>query len=355
MNSFFRSRLSKQWQRYFMLGRYVFNDHAILAMLIALGGAAMAYQRLLTTLAVNGWTQSLFAVVLGLTLLVNRQPANFLLPADPIYLLADEQKIRDLVRQGTRYSLFIAGIVEFFLLLLLWPMMMHLYAFSTLVCLAFSGGIVLIKVYLMWQRAVHLMQFGQGRDGAENLVNWSSLVESENNRRATVDSFFNAFIDLHGAGNQIKQRQWLEKIIRPQRGNLLQLTFLRHVVFLNVWATISSVSLLLAILTQHWVRFGLLTVFIYLLAIQLIPIARQHDQIVFQRLYPTTSKERERQYIRTTAPWLWAIALLDIIVMIFTHGALLELIALVVVTIVLSLLYPKYQLNRRRNINALKK
>ncbi|MDR3241918.1 MAG: ABC transporter permease [Lactobacillaceae bacterium] len=355
MQDLFQTRLAKQWQRYFKLGRYVFNDHAILALLIALGGGALAYRQLWITAPINWLTQSVLAVIILLTLLVNRRPANFLLPADPLYRLANETELRILRKKATYYSFVVAFVIEIILLLILWPMMLRLYTTNLTLIIGGTLIVAVIKVLLLQMRIKHEGQW-QGQTYGD-LANWKALVVAEENRRSQINSFFNAFIDVPGLKKQIKQRKWLEKIVRVNRGDIEQLAFLRRPEFLSAWLTVTFLGMFIAATTAGWLRVLLLILMVYMIVIQFLPLAQVHEQIVFKHLYPISNDEWDQKYVKTTAPWIGATGVLFFVTALLAGRGmtLIELIGFVIITAYLMVIYPKTMLKNRRKKHAFKK
>ena len=53
----FKERWQREWRQYSKYLRYVFNDHAMLALLFLLGAAGLAYRQLWESAPVTFWTE----------------------------------------------------------------------------------------------------------------------------------------------------------------------------------------------------------------------------------------------------------------------------------------------------------
>lgn len=301
----FQQRLTVQWRRYLKLSRYVFNDHAIIAFVILLGAAMLAYRNLWMTAPITWWAQILLLVVTLLTLGFFNKPASFLQPADPVFLLGDEAVLRELFQKGTRYSMVVNGLIEGGLSFILWPMYLREFNLSVSGLVIISIGLMLIKMALTKMIATRYAKWTD-RD-AGNLLNWRQIEQKEAERRGRVDGFFNLFIDIPGQQQQVRQLKWFETLLRKVRvlkvGDLLTISFLRTPAFFDAWLRLTIFGFVLGIFTHGWLRVALLVLFLYMLILQLLPLAHKHEQIVFDHLLPITDRERRVRFQRTVRPW----------------------------------------------------
>ncbi len=301
----FQQRLAVQWRRYLKLSRYVFNDHAVIAFVILLGAAMLAYRNLWMNAPITWWAQALLIGLTLLTLGVFNKPASFLQPADPVFLLGDEAALRELVQKGTRYSMVVNGLIEGGLAFILWPMYLREFKVSIIGLIVISGALMLIKMTLTQKIAAHAAKWTDRAAG--NLLNWRQLEQKEAERRGRVDGFFNLFIDIPGQQQQVRQHKWFETWLRQlqvlQAGDLLTIAFLRTPAFFDAWLRLTIFGFGLGVFTSGWLRVALLVLFLYMLILQLLPLAHKHEQIVFDHLLPITDRERRVRFTRTVRPW----------------------------------------------------
>lgn len=304
----FKYRISKQWQTYFKYLRYVFNDHAVLALFFLLGAAGLAYQSLWQTAVINIWTQLALIIVILLTFLIFKGPANFTKPADATALLGDETSLRVMLKQATYYSMMVNGVVEGILILLLWPMIFRLFTHSIFLVTAITIILVLLKILLTYFIAKQQSKF----ENQENskLVNWRRLIAAEENHQFVVLSFYNLFIDVPGITPRVKRQKWADLLINHWPGRQIPTTklfvtaFIRRTQYIKLWLRLTVIGAGAAWFTTGWLQTILLLILLYLLVLQLIPLYDVHKHIVFNFLYPISDKQRLKAFQITILPWI---------------------------------------------------
>lgn len=319
----FKYRYNNRWQAYFKYLRYVFNDHAVLALFFLLGAAGLAYQSLWQTTVINLWTQTILIIVILLTLTIFKEPANFTKPADATTLLGDEKALRHMIKQATYYSMIINGVVEGGLILILWPMIFRLFTHSILIMTCLTFLLILLKMLLTYRIARRNMQFENQSN--TKLVNWRRLITAEEAHQFIVLSFYNLFIDVPGITPRVKRQKWADILIKywPENKNL-QLTklfvtaFIRRTQYIKLWLRLTLIGVGVAWFTTGWLQTILLMILLYLLVLQLIPLYDVHQHIVFNFLYPITQKQRLRAFHLAILPWIVTTLIIWLMVVFIT-------------------------------------
>lgn len=306
----FRSRWLSQWQQFAKYLRYVFNDHAIIALLILLGAGMVGYQQILVSIQIGFWTKGLALILVGLTFSIFWRGASFILPADPVYLLAAENRLRKILRQATVYSIIINMLVQFLIMLVLTPLLAKLFGISaTMIIIIISIGIKGLITLGNMQYMQRFKESAQGRQGQANkLVNWHQLVVSERNRQQKILAFFNMFIDVPGMQARVKRRAWADPLLaffEPRQSTtiskIMVRTFVRQTQYLSVWLRITLFGGVLIFLSTGWLQLGLLIVLVYLMIIQWYPLVKAQQNVVFDHVYPIKLAERRRAFISITS------------------------------------------------------
>jgi len=345
--SLFTRRLKMQWHTFSRYLRYVFNDHAVLAFFFLIGALGLAYRSLWQQAPVNIWTQISLTLLLVLTLYIFKTPANFLKDADPIFMLGDELRIRKLFTQATRYSMFVNGLIEAGLILLLWPMMLRLYTTSFIIIGFITIVFIIIKITITYVLAQHVRRFNT--TSVPEMINWRALVTYENRRQNSILAFFNLFIDVPGQKPKIRRLHWADNLIKhwPQHKNplvkLLITSFLRQTQYSGTWLRLTMIGIVLGGLTNGWLQTFLYVILLYLMIIQLLPIMSSHQQNVFDHIFPISIKQRQQAFRIVVLPFiLLTIILWSGVAFIVTQDSThlcQNIIILVVVVLILVCLY----------------
>ncbi|MDR3189993.1 MAG: ABC transporter permease [Lactobacillaceae bacterium] len=365
MQKLFSKRLYTTWVRYFKLSRFVFNDHAILALFILLGAGLMAYRNIWMT-APQVWWSQLIVMLLSLgTLYLFKKPASFVLPADPVFLLADEPSLNKLFKAATTYSMVFNGVLQALMALLFWPMYFRLFTTNLWLIILASLVLVAVKMWIVWRIAQSNTQWPN--PGGANLKNWRQVEQLEAQRRGSVDGFFNMFIDIPGQRQRIKQHKWLEaslfklKVLRT--GDLLTTAFVRRPEFINTWLRLTVIGFALSFFVGGWLRLALLVLLMYLLILQLVPLANLYDRVVFKQLYPMTAATWRKKFVQAMRVWIGITTGLYMVGVLLTgtDPLMMRLISLIVLAIagyLLLFLYADYMIKdtqKRGKNRALKK
>ena len=305
----FKERWQREWRQYSKYLRYVFNDHAMLALLFLLGAAGLAYRQLWENAPVTFWTRSLLLLVLLLTLALFKTPASFVKGADPVFFMGNEGALRRLFHQATIYSVIVNGVIQLILTVLLWPMMFRLLTPKFVTMLLVTIALMAVKMLFIFMKARRTTLFDT--TVGNNLIDWRAVVAAEDKRQAAILSFFNLFIDVPGMKPAVRRQRWADRLIghwpnqsRNPLVRLLVTTFVRQGQYWDVWGRLSLIGLLVAFVTTGGLQTGLFVILFYLLVLQLLPLASAHQSLVFDHLYPVTVAQRQQAFRNALIPWL---------------------------------------------------
>jgi ABC-2 type transport system permease protein len=308
LENLFANRLGQRWRQYNKYLRYVFNDHAVITLFILLGAGLFGYRELLAATPVTWWTRGALAGVIGLTLFIFRGTTNFLLAADPVFLLADEAALRRMWRQGLWYSMVVNALVEVVLLLVLWPMMVRLYSENLLILGLITVLVTALKIAWIYLQAHRQLHFPEANG---ELVNWRGALTAEQAHQNMVLGFFNMFLDVPGMTPATKRRAWLTKLTVKWPGvatkpmtKIMMLTFIRQSQFIGTWFRLTAVGAVLAVLMPDWLGFLVLAMLGYLIILQVLPVVWSHEHLAFDHLYPVKLTDRQHSFHQLMLPWL---------------------------------------------------
>lgn len=302
----FKMRWQQQWRRFSKYLRYVFNDHAILALVFILGAGMVAYQNFLTTMPITLVNQCLVAAVVLLSSFFWRVPATFIAEADPLYFMGDEKQLRDIRQLGIMYSLCVRSLIQLGVLIILLPMMLRQFSYVPVIfwgLLVISMLLALSVMYYTGQRASRFEQ------QTTPLMNWRGITQLETKRVQRILQVFSWFIDVPERKTDVTTHAWSDWVIKHWRTkngltNLYVTTFLRTNDYMQLFVTMSMVGLVVVSTLDGWLMIASLMGLIYLFVIQVLPIMMAYRQRVFDHLIPVTIKQRQLAFHQLMNPLL---------------------------------------------------
>lgn len=302
----FKERWLRQWRQFAKYLRYVFNDHAILALVFILGAGLVSYQNFLSTLAVTRTNQILIVVIVLATALLWRTPGTFIKEEDPIYLMGNESVLHDIRRMGLVYSLLIRLLIEVMVLILLFPVIFRLFSEQSGVMWTLIIITILLALVVMlvtWRNVERFPKHIQ----SDNLLNWSGIAKLESTRVQRILHVFGWFVDIPEQKVTIKTYVWSDWLIKhwPKAQGQTALyvtTFLRTNDFVQLWLTIVVLGSVLIMTLSGWLLLGMLMSLMYVLLIQILPIMFAYRQRVFDYLVPLTIKQRKQSFHQFILP-----------------------------------------------------
>ena len=333
MNSLFKKRRQAHLLRLMKYWRLVFNDQFTIALFFMIGALAYTYAQWLKTLSPGiWWIRWLLILWFVLVMQVGRF-ATLLKPADPVFLLPQSDGIKKYLNQAFLYSLILGELMSLGLLIIALPLALidiRLTAL-TILELLLAGFVAKLswmelakaQLSLQWSRHAEQLRLGQwiaplligmlswliapvwGCGSAVLIylvikiglqkqdLDWRAAVDAEQKRMYDVYRFFNLFTDVPSVKGGIKRRTWANGLIHwltiPDHAwsYLYARGFLRDTETSSLVGRLTIVGMLIVFFVPlGWLRCLLALLFIYLIAMQLMPFAQHYQNNVFTHLYP---------------------------------------------------------------------
>lgn len=351
MNSqqFWKTRFAeyvKEMQKYL---RYIFNGHLVFVMVLALGGGAYYYSNWVKTLQSDFPVASIIAIILAI--LVTKSPVHtFLTEADTVFILPLEIRLKSYFTR----SILLSWVLQGYLLLMVLAALMPMYAkvmganlhdfvgvFILLLIMKFFNLYIswyvlkyqemstsrvdvglrfLINMVLLyfvidqaslWLSLVTLLLlvvlFGYYRIATrKKTLKWDRLVVLEKKRMLSFYRVANLFTDVPSLAGKVARRKWLDGLLAfipyQQKSTYLYLyarTFLRANDYVGLLVRLTIIgSFILVVLSNTWAYLFVTLLFLFMTAIQLLPVWKVHEWKIWVSLYPLPAKMRETAVIQ---------------------------------------------------------
>ena len=330
--------------------RYVFNDHLMIAVIFLFGALAYWYSQQLRSIShILWWAPLLTALLLLLGLSVGHL-ATLLKPADQIFLLPAESKMRRYLIHARRYSLLLPLFVLVALGGILTPFVLRATALTITEWLLTILGLLILKDVHLWLQLLRLFDFpvrqqrqlnslfwGIATAGlllsvygwgwlfsilslglaillaaqAKKLLQpqrlmWREAVARENRRQTVIDRFYNLFVDVPGISSSVHRRKWLDPLVQLLAGKsentyrfLFSRAFVRGSEYSNIWLRFCLVGvILIAVIKQPVILLIIVLLFLFLTGYQLLPLYYHFDHNALTTLLPVTSQAKQAAFIK---------------------------------------------------------
>ncbi|MFZ3589796.1 ABC transporter permease [Bacillus sp. DJP31] len=328
--------------------RYMFNDHLMIVLLIAISAGAVYYKQWLSQLPVSFPFEWVMAIILGLVI-TSSPIKSFLKEPDLVFLLPVEHKLALFFRNGIVYSFvlqsflllstFIALVpmyVEFtkssvyrllvvlfvLIILKLWNMalswMMHYFidrnsrvmdtvmrfVFNIVfIALFLKSAPFLLMLILLIIAVLWLVSFLVITK--EKSVKWEILLQAETRQMNRFYRLANLFVDVPHLRSEVKPRRWLDWIsasIPLQKDRLYEFlylkTFIRSGEYLGLYVRLLVIAGFIVMgINLKYSAFILIPFFIYLSGLQLLALYKQHDNKLWLDLYPVSITNRQQAFL----------------------------------------------------------
>ena len=349
--------------------KYIFNSHFLLFLFISFGAFLLWYQQLIQNGEPHVYQRIAVSLIIGL---VSVQSIRmYLKRADMLYLLPYEQHMSDyfnntivdsikklIVKKiivalilsplamlegltGYQFILLIILIIILTTLMLLMKALLIISGYyrvvfdlvqvivvSTIVLSSFYNtliSIVFISVCIMicstllyWIKHKKL------------LVNWGALIDYEMKLEESYYKFINMFVDVPHLGLRVKRRQWLDPIVSlltpSNKGPLtiFEYVYVRSLVRGKELLFICIRLIVLAVIVMYLVRNVhvdtlVVTLCVYLIAIQLIQLFMQHRYGQWIEIWPIDERDQIRQFKRFYFKIMMAVIIILLVAFVIFH------------------------------------
>ncbi|MGE7761133.1 ABC transporter permease [Peribacillus sp. NPDC097895] len=335
--------------------RYIFNGHLVFVMVLVLGGLAYYYSDWVKTLDRDFPAEWIMAIVLSI--IVTRSPINtFLKEPDTVFLLPLETKLKSYFKNSLLLSWVMQGFILLVVLIVFLPMYTKVtdasgkdFGFILIVLLVMKflnltmrwqvlkyqdtsvghwdslirfilNGVVLYficsRANILFALITILLLLGlymYYRSATKDFVlKWERLVELENKRMNSFYRIANMFTDVPHLKGKVARRKWMDWLLsfipygeRSTYNYLYARTLLRSNDYVGLCFRLTIIgSVILVVFTNIWAHLILIFMFLFMTALQLLPIWKVHEWKVWVSLYPLPSKMRESAVIKLISYFL---------------------------------------------------
>lgn len=336
MNNFYEKRRNEHFLMLLKYWRYVFNDHFVIALFFLLGALAYGYSQSLPKLSVGLWWAKPLIILVALGLVQLGRLATLFKFADPIFLLPQTKKINQYLKKAFGASLLLAELMVAFGFIVMLPFILMTTNDSLAEIGAFGVTLLVLKFDILTNSYARLYQFlpdalhnnwlwklvipfitilvgvlinpwiglviavitmiqaiWNYRLAPKNILNWRVAVDTEGQRMLDIYRFFNLFTDVPEVQGTIKRRRWLDfLLVGFKKSNqvysyLYARGLLRGTEISGLVTRLTLIGMLiLFFVPQGWLNMVLYLMFIYLIAVQIVPFYWHFDNHVFTHLYP---------------------------------------------------------------------
>ncbi|KWW16928.1 hypothetical protein AS888_23365 [Peribacillus simplex] len=335
--------------------RYIFNGHLVFVMVLVLGGLAYYYSDWVKTLDGDFPAEWIMAVVFSI--LVTRSPINtFLKEPDTVFLLPLETKLKSYFNNSLRLSWVMQGFILLVVLIAFIPMYTKVtdaggrdfgIILAVLLILKFVNLIIRWNVLKYqdpsvshWDSLIRFILNGvmlyfvcsganilfalitmliliglymYYRSAAKDFVlKWERLVELENKRMNSFYRIANMFTDVPHLKGKVARRKWMDWLLsfipygeKSTYTFLYARTLLRSNDYVGLCLRLTIIgSVILSVFMNIWAHLIVVFLFLFMTALQLLPVWKIHEWKVWVSLYPLPAKMRESAVIKIISYFL---------------------------------------------------
>ena len=281
---------------------YVLNDHFVLVVLVALGGAALSYRQLLQGLPETSGLLLVLVVAVSLILQSVGGVALYVEEADKLCLLPKEEEIAVHIRQAARRSIYLWGSVQSLCQLLFLPVHRAL-------GLPWWGSV--LWLVFLWIARYGVVQWRLRSWVTDQGVRWEPVLTAEHQRKQGILRFFALFARVKGVQPPASRRSYLNGLaglVSRRQGRMWDYLFWRSYLrtgdFFPLTVRLLGLSLCCVFaFSLSWGAGGGLLLVQYLFLFQMLGLYRVFDGHPLLSTYPVTPTERWAGFVRVLG-WL---------------------------------------------------
>lgn len=361
VSELFKKRTAYYYKQLGKYLKYVFNDHFVLALLILLGAVGFTYSNYLETVNPNAFLPRLILYALILIVVKTGGIRTLIKPADGIYLLPLEKKLKPVMQKNLVYSLLAAALTAFIAAFLTAPLVAVLNQSESRAGLLWIGAVLAAKitdtlltyykfklnraeteqkVHSITNIALFLMLFTAVfysliiglfmnltflvafslytyHSNTQTIWNWERLIEYEQNRVQAIYKVINLFVETPYGNNKVKRLKAMDALIQLMdkktdvHSYYLSRIFIRQTSFSGLYIRLAVIgSVILSLNSLFWLSVLISLLFIYLIGFQLLPLKQLLDKSIYFKLYPVKDTDKIKAIQKLIAKALFLIALL---------------------------------------------
>lgn len=344
--SFWQKRFREWLNEFFRYARFIFNDHLMIILILAIGAGTYYYQDWVQMLSPDFPGALLFTLLFS-WLLITGHITTFLKAPDTVFLLPVETRLRPYFLRSFFYTYIIQGFGIVVISLILAPVYIetiqgqgflsflvlvlllkgihlwirwHMYyetdpsflLIDRILCFALNGG----ALYLFLNDALFLSLVVFALLGLYGLsfavrnrekgLPWEVLIALEEQRLMRFYRFANLFTDVPHLRDQVKRRKVFDGLVNLIPANrkqaefyLLARTFLRSGDYFGIFIRLSIIGGIIV-----WGFKGSIpgivaaVLFIYLTGMQLHGLWKHHDAVIWSEIYPFEPELKRHAFSR---------------------------------------------------------
>ncbi|NEW63131.1 hypothetical protein GMA11_06945 [Granulicatella sp. zg-ZJ] len=342
LEGLFKTRLANHQKRLAKYLRYVFNDHFVLVLMIALGGIGLSYAQFIQTLSFTHDQTTL--VLIGIIAILScltlfGKLALLIQPADKHFLSTLENDWKPYIHKSLVYSLCLPSFIAICTVGILYPLFLKmnvvvsfvlcivmillkyvdllrqvwllkqnrpLKQWQSVVAMMLSSGIVFSLYFFVniWASVVcvglfiGIMQYSLQKDTA--LYYWEYIVDTEIKRMNQIYRLLQLFIDVPIFEETVKRRPYLDKCFTKTTRlyyYLYERAFLRGKAELSMSMQLMGMTILLRYLFSNvYLYSGILVCMLFLTGYQLLPMYQHFSGHILLEIAPYTKDEKKRDF-----------------------------------------------------------
>jgi ABC-2 type transport system permease protein len=381
INNIWSQRFSNYLKELSRYMKYMFNDHLMIVILIAVSAGAVYYNQWLSQLPKAFPYDWVMGIILGVVITAS-SIRSFLKEPDLVFLLPVEHKMSEYFKKGIIYSFVIHSLTVLVTFLVLVPMlnqftetslqkllvlyfimlvlkgwnlfltwrMLHIFehtstwfdylirlSFTTVFLVLLFGGasfiymVILLVIAVIWAASFFAMTRGKS-------VKWELLLNAEIKLMNRFYRLANLFVDVPHLRSEVKPRRWLDWVSAsiPLKHDrvfdfLYIKTFVRSGEYLGLYIRLLVIAgFILSGVHFEFASLLIVPFFIYISGLQLLTMYKHHDQKLWLDLYPSSRSTRQlafqRLLIKLMIGYVFGLSLL----VVFFKGVLVAVICAIV-------------------------
>ncbi len=189
----------------------------------------------------------------------------------------------------------------------------------------------------------------------QKILKWDRLIALEQKRLLSFYRIANLFTDVPSLAGKVARRKWLDGFLvfipfgqKSTYTYLYARTFLRANDYVGLLVRLIIIgSLIIVILDNIWAYIFVTLLFLFLTAIQLLPVWKVHEWKLWISLYPLPDKMRETAVIGWISYFL-IIEEIVFVIVLFCKGEWMSAISVVLVGIVFILGFRRYAVKKMK-------
>ncbi|GAB2478888.1 ABC transporter permease [Alkalibacterium psychrotolerans] len=361
VSELFKKRTAHYYKQLGKYLKYVFNDHFVIALLILLGAVGFTYSNYLETVESEALLPRVILFAFISVVIKTGGIRTLIKPADGIYLLPLEKKIRPVMQKNLLYSLIFSIVTALFMAFLTAPLVTVLNAsidqasvmwMATVLFAKLSDTLLIyytfklnkpetennlrlivnaallltIGVTLFFSPLIGfglslfiLLMFGLYlfRSGKKTIWNWERLIDSEQKRVQAIYKIINLFVETPYGNNKVKRLKPLDTFIKlfgkktDVHSYYISRVFFRQTSFSGLYIRLTIIgSVILVLNSLAWLSVLISLLFLYLIGFQLLPLKQLLDKTIYFKLYPVKDTDKIKSIQKLIAKVLLVTGLL---------------------------------------------